>query len=118
MGFLPQAFGSTVESQPSRKVWDRKGVLFLGRGRVGLVTGSCSHLGRVGAFEIAKPSRQLCKQIWGSEAVFELNPNILNSLLSLSQYFQGSSSDVAYISTSFLFIPEFKPAILFYVFHL
>lgn len=23
-------------------------------------------------FEIAKPSRQLCKQIWGLEAVFEL----------------------------------------------
>lgn len=72
MGFLPQAFGSTVESRLSRKVWDRKGVLFLGRGRVGLVTGSRSDLGSVGAFEIAKPSRQLCKQIWGLEAVFEL----------------------------------------------
>lgn len=24
------------------------------------------------SFEIAKPSRQLCKQIWGLEAVFEL----------------------------------------------
>lgn len=72
MGFLPQVFGSTVESRLSRKVWDRKGVLFLGRGRVGLVTGSRSDLGSVGAFEIAKPSRQLCKQIWGLEAVFEL----------------------------------------------
>lgn len=58
----------------SGKVWDRKGVLFLGRGRVGLVMGSCSVLGHVGAFEIPKPSRQLCKQIWDSEAVFELTP--------------------------------------------
>lgn len=74
MGFLLQASGSTVGLQPSGKVWDRKGVLFLGRGRVGLVMGSCSVLGRVGAFEIAKPSRQLCKQIWDSEAVFELTP--------------------------------------------
>lgn len=35
----------------------------LGRGRVDLVMGSRSDLGSVGAFEIAKRRRQLCKQI-------------------------------------------------------
>lgn len=57
------AFGLTVELWPSGKTWDRKGVLFLGRGRVDLVMGSRSDSGSVGAFEIAKQSRQLYKQI-------------------------------------------------------